>query len=91
MKGKKVILSFTSGASEEVYHKNGAVGYETEELLNNLYATCNMCDMKIVGSVYMDNVSYRLRTDESAISLKIEKANIHANKVYQLLKEINNE
>lgn len=83
LNGKKVIISYTTGAKEEVYQKDGLVGYEINEFLISLKATCNMCGMNMIGDVYTGGVSYQMRIDKEKEMLK--KAKAHANKVYEII------
>lgn len=85
LKEKKLILSFTTGAPESVYHKNAPVGYEIEEFLIPIKATCNMCGISLIDYVYTGGVSYQSRTDENAINSMRKKAKIHAEKVANII------
>lgn len=85
LKGKKLIASFTSGAKEEVYHKNQAVGYEIEDFLPAIKATCNLCGMTFIGYVYSGGVSYQMRTDEESIDMIKKKTNSHVNRLMNMI------
>ena len=45
LKGKKLVLSFTSGALASAYTKEGAMGYEIEDFLPCFKAACKLCQM----------------------------------------------
>ncbi|WP_105956919.1 NAD(P)H-dependent oxidoreductase [Apilactobacillus quenuiae] len=87
LKNKKIILSFTSGASKEMYKKDGFMKYSVNELLSPLYATANLCGMKIIGEVYTDNVSYLARDDSSLLEDTKERTKEHAEKVVDLIEK----
>ena len=88
LKGKKVILSFTTGAPEELYHKDAVMGYEIEEFLPPIIATCNLCGMKYSGFVYTGGVSYQSRNDEASLAVIKEKSMQHALRVIELINQI---
>jgi len=87
LKGKKLILSFTTGAPEEAYHKDQSMGYEIDDFLPNIIATCNLCGMEYVGYVYTGGVSYQMRTDENAINLIKEKASNHVDRLLDMISQ----
>ena len=43
LKGKRLIISFTTGAPEEAYTKEGRMRYTIGEFLNPIKATCKQC------------------------------------------------
>lgn len=63
--GKRLVLSFTSGAPEELYKKEALQRYEIEEFLPPLKALANMCGMEFAGYVYSGGLSYQSRHDEA--------------------------
>ena len=54
LKGKKLIISLTTGAPKEMYQHDGAMGFEIEEYLSAIISTCKLCQMEYVGYVYTD-------------------------------------
>lgn len=83
LKGKKLVVSLTTGAPEELYHRDCIMGYEIEDFLPAIKATCNLCQMEFSGYIYTGGVSYQSRTDESA-QIK-EKAFDHASRLAKLV------
>lgn len=83
LKGKKLIASLTLGAPLESYHKDANVGYEIEDFLPSLKATCRLTQMDFAGSVHTAGISYQ--TDDD---VKKEKAEEHAKNVDKLIKKI---
>lgn len=88
LKGKKVIASFTTGAVETAYHKDAAVGYEIEDFLPPIKATCNLCGMKFEGFVYTGGVSYHNRNDEDKLREMKAKSVEHAKHVVKFINEL---
>ncbi|MDR0713257.1 MAG: NAD(P)H-dependent oxidoreductase [Bacteroidales bacterium] len=86
--GKKLIASFTTGAPEELYHKNALMGYEIEEFFPAIKATCALTKMEFAGFVYTGGVSYQNRNEANALSVMKEKAIAHANKVAELVNSL---
>lgn len=89
LKGKKLIISFTTGAPEEAYTKEGRMGYTIEEFLNPIKATCKQCQMVYYGAVKTHGVSYQIRQEKSK-EIK-EKALKHANELEKMINEIKND
>ncbi len=85
LRGKRLIASFTTGAPEELYHRNSIMGYEIEEFLPAIKATYTLTQMEFAGFVYTGGVSYQNRNDASTLSTMKEKAILHANKVAELI------
>lgn len=52
LKGKKLVLSFTTGAPEEMYSHDGPMGYTIDEFLPCYKATCRLTQMEYCGYVY---------------------------------------
>ena len=88
LKGKKLIASFTSGAPEELYHKDAAMGYEIEDFLPPIKAACGLCSMEFAGFVYTGGVSYQSRTDPEALAATKEKAGRHAARLITLIENL---
>lgn len=88
LKGKKLIASFTTGAPNELYHRDGPMGYEIEDFLPALKATCNLTQMDFSGYVYTGGVSYQSRNDEKIANEIKLKAIDHSDKVVELIKKI---
>lgn len=88
LKGKKLILSFTTGASEEMYHKDESLGYEIEDLLLGVKSTCKLCGIDFLGFVYIGGVSYRMRNDKEMLNQMEQKAIKHADKLITMINNI---
>lgn len=88
LRGKKLVLSFTSGAPEELYKKGGVQGYEIEEFLPPLKALANMCGMEFAGYIYSGGLSYQSRHDEAKLALMRKKLLDHADRLARLISQI---
>lgn len=85
---KKLIASFTTGAPEDMYHKEAPMGYEIEEFLPPIKATCNLCGVEFVGFVYTGGVSYQSRNDKEKLDEMKKKSVYHANRVAELINSL---
>ena len=84
LKNKKLIVSFTTGAIKESYTKEN-YGFEIEDLLLSIKATCHLCEIEFAGYIYTCGVSYRKRTNPDDIKLLEDKAKQHVDRVMQML------
>lgn len=82
LKGKKLILSFTTASPEEAYQKGGAQNYEFSDFLNTHRQTANLCQLDFqepvisYGMLYMEGIM----PTEVLDSVK-EKAKKHAERL----------
>lgn len=83
-----MILSFTTGAPQEMYSHKGAMGYTIEEFLPSYKATCNLCQMEFAGYIYTGGVSYGTRTTPELIEQQKVKSVEHAKKLIKLLETL---
>lgn len=88
LKGKKLVLSFTSGALASAYTKEGAMGYEIEDFLPCFKAACKLCQMEFAGFVYTGGVSYANRNSPELIEKQKEVSKDHATRLIKLLKTL---
>mgnify|MGYP000135852355 CR=1 FL=1 len=85
LKGKKVIVSLTTGAPASMYRKNEGAEHDMGEYLLPIVATCKLCQMDYLGHVLTGGVSYQTRTDESAIKGIVEKSQEHAKRLVEVI------
>ena len=52
LQAKKLIASFTAGAPEEAYQKDGLMGYEIDEYLSAIKSMCGLCGMEFIDYVF---------------------------------------
>ncbi|MEQ9772213.1 NAD(P)H-dependent oxidoreductase [Pectobacterium jejuense] len=86
VKGKKLLLSFTSGAPESMYQYGGIQSYPVEDFLPPLTQFANLCRMEWAGHVYTGNLSYIAKSEEQRAEMRV-RALAHAE---TLVKTINN-
>lgn len=86
--GKQFVLSFTSGAPEEMYQKDGLQNYPIEDFLPPYKQTANLCRLKWEGFVYSGGMSYANRNDEIQLEGMHQKAIDHANRLIKKLRDM---
>ena len=57
LKGKKLILSFTTGAPAEMYHKDGTMKYEIDDFLPCYKAMSTLTRMEYCGYIFTGGIS----------------------------------
>lgn len=81
LKGKKVVLSFTTGAPETMYTKEGAMGHPIDDFLVCYKAMCHLTQMVYCGYVFTGGVSYGNRTSPELIAQQKVRSVEHAKKL----------
>lgn len=82
---KKLVVSFTSGAPEEMYRYDGLQNYPIEDLLSPLKQFANLCGLEWEGYVYSGGLSYANRHDEKKMEDMRARAILHAEKLVEQL------
>ena len=88
LKDKKLILSFTTGAPETLYSREGAMGYAIDEFLPCYKAVCRLTQMEYCGSVYTCGISYGNRTTPELIEQQKGASVEHAERLIRLLEAL---
>ena len=88
LKGKKLVLSFTTGAPESMYRHDGPMGYTIDELLPCFKATCRLCQMEFAGYVYTGGVSYGNRTTPELVEQQKVVSVKHDEKLMALIETL---
>lgn len=88
LKGKKLVLSFTTGAPESMYSHDGPMGYTIDDFLPCFKAMCRLCQMEFAGYVYTGGVSYGNRTSPELIEQQTEASEEHAERLIKLLETL---
>ena len=91
LKGKKLILSFTTGAPEEAYSHDGAMGFTLDEFLCCFKATCRLTQMEYCGAIHTCGVSYGNRTTPELIAQQKKCSIAHAERLIQLIEKLSTE
>lgn len=81
LKGKKLLLSFTTGAPQEAYERDGATGHTLDDLLAPFKVTAGFCQMEYMGYVVTTGVSYADRKPEAAGETRA-KARDHVERLF---------
>ena len=85
LKGKKLVLSFTTGAPEEMYSHDGPMGDTIDEVIASYKATCRLTQMEYCGYVYTGGVSYGNRTSLELVEQQKVMSMKHAERLIRLL------
>ena len=75
LRGKKLVVSVTTGATQAYY---GADSVDFNDLLTPVTATCALTGMEFAGSLPLYGVSYANRTDEAARADMVKGSREHA-------------
>lgn len=86
--GKKLVLSVTVGAPEEMYRQGGLQNHAVEEFLLPLKQTASMCGMEFARLIYSCGLSYQSRNDEQKRIEMRERALQHAKRVAELIQNL---
>ena len=86
--GKKLLISFTSGAPEEMYQAGGVQGYPVDDFLIPLKQFAAACGMVWAGYVYSGGLSYASRHDDKKLRQMKEKGLSHAERVAEKVKAL---
>jgi putative NADPH-quinone reductase len=82
LRGKKLILSFTTGAGAEAYNHGQPMNYTVEEFLPPLRQTALLCGMDYQSPVYSSGMIYIPGVSSDADRAMIEaRAHNHAHKL----------
>ena len=89
LEGKKLILSFTSGASEDEYQHGAAMNYEIEEFMTPFKQTANLCGLELLKRVYSGGMMYvEGISDENALKNIEARAKEHAKELYDVVSSV---
>lgn len=82
LRGKKLVVSLTTGAPEAYY---GADSVDINVLLTPVTATCSLTGMEYVGALCLYGVSYANRSDEALLADMVSRSREHAARVAELV------
>lgn len=75
--GKKLTLSFTTGAPQALYSSDGFFGHNVEDYLTQFDTTARLCNLDMQAPIYTCGISYADR-DEDKIAQQKAMAQEHA-------------
>ncbi|MGR2854858.1 NAD(P)H-dependent oxidoreductase [Erwinia sp. 1181_3] len=85
--GKKLILSFTTGAPQALYTSEGFFGHRVEDYLIPLETTARLCNFELLKPVYTCGISYVDR-DADKIAQQKTIAREHASRLIGVLNAV---
>lgn len=86
--GKTLVLSFTTGAPEELYAEGAPQNYPIEAFLPALKNVAALCNMKWGGFVYSGAMARAAMPNDEAVEQLKERAKQHAERLVEKLKEL---
>lgn len=90
LSGKKLLLSFTTGAPAEVYSSEGSFRHTIEDYLPQFETTALLCNLDYISPVYTNGISYTSRDNDIKKQKQIDDAKGHALRLISVIKEICN-
>lgn len=88
--GKKLILSFTTGAPQALYSSEGFFAHNIEDYLIQFETTARLCNLDLQKPVFTCGINYADR-DENKIAQQKIIAKEHASRLIALLKSLSPE
>lgn len=88
LKGKKLIISLTSGAAEEVYQYGGSRKYPIDDFLIPLKQFAILCNLEWIDYVYSGGLSYANRHDDAMLERMRIRSIEHAHRLVEEIKSI---
>ena len=88
LKGKKLLLSLTTGAPAEVYTPQGADAPDFSAMMQNLCTAAGFTGLEFSGIESTCGVSYALRTDPAQLAAIEAKADAHAQRLIARLQSL---
>ncbi|MBS4939527.1 MAG: NAD(P)H-dependent oxidoreductase [Actinomyces sp.] len=85
LRGKKLVVSVTTGASQAYYAPDSV---DFNDLLTPTKATCALTGMEFAGSLPLYGVSYANRTDEAARTDMVERSREHAKRLVEFVSSL---
>lgn len=85
LKGKKFILSFTTGAPEDAYSPTGSEGCSIESLLPPFLAMAKFVNLAYAGRIVSFGMALIDKEDKKARDAIMDKARAHAQKLVDLI------
>lgn len=86
LRGKQLVLSFTSGAPEEMYRQGGLQCYPIDDFLPAYKQMAKLCGLQWCDYIYSGELSYASRHDETELARMKDKAIQHAHLLVEKLK-----
>ena len=78
LKGKKFIVSFTTGSPTEAYKEGGAQNFTLDDLMKGFHQLANLCNMNWDGFVASGNLTFFLRDKPEELAKMKDRLKQHA-------------
>lgn len=88
LRGKKLIVSFTTGAPAAAYQKDGFFGHTVEDYLPQFASTAFLCGLELQPFIYTCGIGYTERSDEAAVNAQRDKAKDHAARLVDAIQAV---
>nr|WP_321461822.1 NAD(P)H-dependent oxidoreductase [uncultured Cohaesibacter sp.] len=89
LQGKKMVLSFTTGAGAELYNHGQAMNFTVEEFLPPLRQTASLCSMELQQPIYSNGMSFIPGVSSDAHKAEVEaRAHNHADRLMALIRSL---
>ncbi|TCP97315.1 putative NADPH-quinone reductase [Cricetibacter osteomyelitidis] len=79
--GKKLIVSFTTGAPKAAYAKDAVMKHDVEDYMCQFESTAILCGLELQAPIYTNGVSYSARQTEELIEVQRQAAREHAQRL----------
>lgn len=86
--GKKLLVSFTTGAPAAAYQKDGAFKHSVEDYIPQFETTATLCGLDFLPPVYTHGVSYSARESQEKIEAQKQAAREHADRVIATIRRL---
>lgn len=86
--GKKLLLSFTTGAPEVAYSRDGVFSYRVDDYLPQFETTATLCNLELQPSIYTNGISYTSRDNEDILKAQYSAAKDHATRLIATIKAL---
>ena len=86
--GKKLLLSFPTGAPAAAYQKDGFFKHTIDDFLPPFATLATLCNLDFVAPIYTCGISYVGREDTAAINAQKDQARDHAARLIAQIKAI---
>ncbi|ROR15031.1 NAD(P)H-dependent oxidoreductase [Erwinia sp. JUb26] len=88
LNGKKLLLSFTTGAQEADFAPEGWFGHPLDAYLLPFRTTAQLCNLDLLPPIYTCGVGYLSRIEQSQIHQQKEAAREHAARLVAAIKAL---
>lgn len=86
--GKKLVISFTTGAPESAYSHDGGFNHTLSDYLPQFLTTAALCGMALQDPIYTTGVSYSARADEKSLQAQRDAAKAHAARLVDMIQTL---